>query len=292
VVYSIKTTRILARLSLFAAALIWGSSFFVLKEAVDVLPAAFVLSIRFTGASLILSLVFWKHFKKLTREYIWQSCLVAIALYGGYLIQTYGLKETTPGKNAFLTASYCIIVPFLFWAVNHTKPTRKNIAAAFLCIAGIGLVTLQGTIQITHGDALTLASGFCYAMQIVLLAMYTPNKDPVLFTITEMIFTTVFLWVTTLLTGSIPASVPQSTIPKIIYLSVFCTAVTMLLQNIGQKYTKASAASIILSLEAVFGIIFSMIFYGERISGQLAAGFALIFAAVVLSQTEQRRKKA
>lgn len=291
-VYSIKTTRILARFSLFAAALIWGSSFFVLKESVDVLPVAFVLAMRFTIASAILALIFLKHFKRLTRTYIWQSCLVAVTLYGGYLVQTYGLVETTPGKNAFLTASYCIIVPFLFWAVNHTKPSRHNIAAALLCICGIGLVTLQGTIYVTRGDALTLLSGFCYAMQIVLLAMYTPDKDPILFTITELLFTCAFLWITAFLTDSIPSAIPQNMIPKIVYLAVFCTAAAMLLQNIGQKYTKPSAASIILSLEAVFGIIFSMIFYGERITGQLAVGFSLIFAAVVLSQTEKHQKKS
>ena len=53
--------RRLAKPMLFAAALIWGSSFFIMKGAVDVIPTFYLLAIRFTGGALLLGLVFWKN---------------------------------------------------------------------------------------------------------------------------------------------------------------------------------------------------------------------------------------
>ena len=61
-------------------------------------------------------------------------------LFLAYYTQTVGITDTTPGKNAFLTAVYCVLVPFLFWAVDKARPDKFNIIAAVLCIAGIGLV--------------------------------------------------------------------------------------------------------------------------------------------------------
>ena len=59
-----------------------------------------------------------------------------------------------------------------------------------------------------------------------------------------------------------------------------------MLQNIGQKYTNPSAAAIILSLESVFGVLFSVLFSYETLTPKLIFGFVLIFAAVLLSETK------
>ena len=66
--------------------------------------------------------------------------------------------------------------------------------------------------------------------------------------------------------------------------SIFCTAVALLLQNIGQKYTKPAQASIILSLESVFGVIFSVMLYHEEINIKLMIGFLFIFIAILISE--------
>ena len=52
--------RMLAKPMLFAAALIWGTSFFIMKNALDVMPVFFLLAIRFTSGALLLALVCWK----------------------------------------------------------------------------------------------------------------------------------------------------------------------------------------------------------------------------------------
>ena len=72
------------------------------------------------------------------------------------------------------------------------------------------------------------------------------------------------------------------------------TTVALLFQNVGQVWSDPASASVILSLESVFGVLCSVIFYGDPVTGRLLAGFALIFVAVVCSETKfqfLRRKK-
>ena len=102
---------------LFIAALIWGSSFIVMKSAVDFLTPAVLLFLRFSLAALLLSLLFFKKIKILNFQQIKGGLITGSCLFGAYYVQTWGLNYTTPGKNAFLTAVYCAIVPFLVWFI-------------------------------------------------------------------------------------------------------------------------------------------------------------------------------
>ena len=127
-----KTMRLLAKPMLFAAALIWGTSFFIMKNALDVMPVFFLLAIRFTAGAVLLGLASWKKWRDFTPDYLWRGAVIGGFLFLAYAVQTFGLSLTTPSKNAFLTAVYCVIVPFLTWAVVKIKPDRYNIAAALL----------------------------------------------------------------------------------------------------------------------------------------------------------------
>ena len=135
---------VLSKLGLFAASLIWGSSFFVMKNSVDVFPTFALLAIRFLIGCGLLCLVFCRRLKNITGKTLKRGALLGVLLFGAYALQTLGLKETTPGKNAFLTAIYCILVPFIFWMVTRKKPDIYNYLAGALCLAGIGLVSRPG----------------------------------------------------------------------------------------------------------------------------------------------------
>ena len=103
----------LGRAALFAAALIWGSSFFVMKDAVSGVPVFLLLAFRFTVGCALLSVIFWKKWRLCNKRLLLHGAVVGVLLFAAYTAQTYGLKETTPGKNAFLTAVYCVLVPFV-----------------------------------------------------------------------------------------------------------------------------------------------------------------------------------
>lgn len=281
-----KSVNLLARLALFGAAFIWGTSFIVVKNTVDVFTPNILLAFRFTIGCLILAVVFHKRLNALDLDFLKKGCLTGVMLYLAYSVQTIGITDTTPGKNAFLTAVYCVLVPFFFWAVDKTRPDLFHFAAAFLCIVGIGLVTLDGDLSIRMGDALTLLSGIFYACHVVAIAKLGRGKDPVVFTILQFATAAVCSWVVGLATESLPTQVTVETVGGLLFLAVFATAGSLLLQNVGQRYTDPTAASILLSLEAPFGVLFSALFYGEELNARLLIGFAFIFVAILTSETK------
>lgn len=283
-----KTMKLLAKPMLFAAALIWGTSFFIMKNALDVMPVFFLLAIRFTAGAALLALIAWKRWKHLTPDYLWRGAVIGGFLFLAYSIQTFGLALTTPSKNAFLTAVYCVIVPFLTWAVVKVRPDGYNIAAALLCVTGVGLVSLSGELTIQAGDLLTLCCALFYAAHIVAVAKVSPGKDVTLLTVFQFAFAGLYAWIGGGLTETFPAAAltsPEVMLP-LAYLCVMATTVALLFQNVGMVWSDPASGSVILSLESVFGVLFSVLFYGDPVTAQLLAGFALIFVAVVCSETK------
>ncbi len=285
-IFITRSKKLLSKIALFAAALIWGSSFIVVKDAVDVLAPNFLLALRFSIACIVLSICFYKRLRKISATYMWQGAIIGTLLFLAYSTQTIGITDTTPGKNAFLTAIYCVIVPFMFWAFTKKKPDGYNILAAFLCITGIGLISITHSFTIGFGDSLTLVGGMLYAAHLVAVAIFGADKDAILITILQFFYAAIYSWIVTLTFEGAPAQISMQAMSSVVYLALFCTAGALLLQNIGQKYTNPSAAAIILSLESVFGVMFSLVFGYETLTPKLFCGFVLIFISVIVSETK------
>lgn len=278
--------RILPKFALFSAAMIFGSSFFIVKNTVDIFPTNFLLAIRFTIGCLLLCALFPRKLRQMDRACLWQGTVLGLLIFAGYCIQTIGLTDTTPGKNAFLTASYCILVPFLHWVVDKRRPDLYNFSAAFLCLTGIGLVSFDGSFSMRFGDAMTLVSALFFAAHIVAGARFGGKSDPILLTILQFGTAAVCSWVLGFTTETFPKEIPLNAVLGLLYLAVFATTLALLLQNVGLKYADPTSGAILLSLESVFGVLFSMIFYHEQLNFRLTAGFLLIFVAVILSETK------
>lgn len=280
--------RKLAKPMLFAAALIWGTSFFIMKNALDSVPVFSLLAIRFTAGAVLLSLVCWKKWKEVTADYLWRGAIIGGLLFLAYSVQTFGLSFTTPSKNAFLTSVYCVLVPFFTWLVVKKRPDRYNIAAALLCVLGVGFVSLNEQLTINIGDFLTLVCAVLYAGHIVSVEKLSPGKDIYLVTVFQFAFSALYAWIFSVALEEFPTQALQD--PAVFlplgYLCVMATTVALLFQNVGQIWSDPASASVILSLESVFGVLFSVVFYGDRVNGRMLCGFTLIFVAVVCSETK------
>lgn len=280
--------RRLAKPMLFAAALIWGSSFFMMKGAVDVIPTFFLLALRFTGGAVLLGLFCWKKWRGFTGDYLWRGAVIGGFLFAAYSVQTFGLTQTTPSKSAFLTSVYCVLVPFLHWLVMKRRPDIYNLLAAVLCVAGVGLVSLNEGFSITVGDMLTLAAAILFAGHIVAVAKVSPDRDIYLLTTLQFAFAALYSWIGGFLFQEMPPAsvIDGDLLLQLGYFIVMCTTVALLFQNVGQVWSDPASAAIILSLESVFGVLFSVIFYHDPVTARLLAGFSLIFVAVVCSETK------
>ncbi len=276
----------LARPLIVLATLIWGSTFVIMKSTLDTVPTFYLLAFRFTAGAAILALAFWKKWKLMDKGYLVGGAVMGTFLFMAYSTQTFGLMGTTPGKNAFLTAVYCVIVPFLYWIVSHKAPDKFNVAAALLCITGVGLVSLSAESSMNLGDVLTLVSGFLYACHIVAVAKNAQGKDIFLLTTIQFAVTAAWAWVFALIFEEFPRAVTGGAMASLIYLAVAATAGALLFQNVGQKYTSPATAAVLLALEAPFGVAFSVLAGGDKLTAPMVIGFVLIFAAILCSETK------
>ena len=278
------------KLFIFMATLLWGSSFFVHKITMDVFTPISLVAIRNTLAFTVLACFKWKDLKSLDRSYLKAGFQMGTVIYLGFVISSYGLVGTEPGINAFLTAVYCIVVPFFSWIVSKKRPHSTQFCAAVICVVGIGFVSLKPDFSIGTGDVLSLISGVIFAVQIVMISFYAQKHEPAILTLLIFGVTALWAWATMFVGGvgilNSGVHMTMDAMMGLLYLSIPTTLLAFLLQNTAQKHVNPTSASLILSLEAVFAVIFSMIFYGEKMTGQLLCGFALIFFAIVLSETQ------
>ena len=177
-------------------------------------------------------------------------------------------------------------MPFVNWLIFRRRPTGWNWLAAVMCLAGIGLVSLEGDLTMNRGDALTLVGGVFYALHLVAVSRFGEEDDPVMLTMLQFGASAVWCWALSLLTETMPNPFPTKAWLELAYLAVFATTAALLLQNVGQSVTPAAPAAILLSLESVFGVAFSVMLGAEGLTAQLVCGFALIFLAVVASETQ------
>lgn len=274
------------RLALLTAAVIWGSSFIVMKDALSDVPVFQLLAIRFTLAGILLAMIFRKRLLKSSRAILGHGAMCGVLLLAGYATQTFGLTTVSPGTNAFLTSVYCVMVPFMAWGLHRKRPTAYNWIAAVLCITGIGLISLSGDLSIGAGEWLTLLSGVFYALHIMALSHFGNQDDPVALTIVQFAASAVLAWGFTLLMERGSAFPAPAVWPQLLYLTVLATAATLVLQSVGQSLTPPSQSAILLSLESVFGVLFSVMMGKEALTIQLGCGFALIFVSVIISETQ------
>ena len=275
-----------AKPAILLATVIWGSSFVVMKDTLDVVPVFFLLAVRFCCSAAVLALVFLPKWKGMTVSHLGRGVVMGLMLFLAYIFQTFGLTGTTPGNNAFLTAAYCVIVPFLYWISYKKRPDKFNVAAALVCILGIGFVSLKSDLTMGWGDALTLVGGFFYAAHILAVAKSAPGNDIFLLTTLQFATAGVLAAVCSFAFDTMPEGSMASAAPALVYLTLFCTAGALLLQSIGQKYTEPSQASVLLTLESVFGTMLAIGLGYESPTALNYFGFLLIFGAVILSETK------
>lgn len=275
-----------AKIVLLLSTVLWGSSYFILKDTLDEVPPYFLLTFRFLVSAVLLGLICFKKWKLMNVTYLWQGVLTGVFLAFAYIFQTLGLQNTTPGTSAFLTTVYCILVPFIGWAVMKRRPTLLNLAAAVVCMAGIGLVCMDGGSGgfSMKGEGYTLICGVFFALQIVAVDKFGQKLDTFLFTTIQFFTAFVICLVFFLAKESMPTSLSPDSAFSLVYVGVMATCVCFVMMNVGIKYASSIAASLILSLEGVFGVAFSMIFYHERLTLQVGMGFAVIFVALLLNE--------
>ncbi len=289
-----KFVSVFASAGLLLAATIWGFSFVIVKDSLDYIGAMYMIAYRYTIAALAMSVLFFKKWRLLNRDYLLHGAVTGSFLFLAYVSQTIGCDYTTAGKNAFLTTVYVIFIPFITWILTRRRPRFYVFIAALMSITGIGFLALgaddKGGINI--GDILTIICGIFFALHIIFTERFNRNGgDPLFLTLLQFVFTAIFGWIfAPVFEGSFPmaAAFTGRVVGSMLYLGLLSTMVGFSLQNIGLTYVQSSLASLFLSFESVFGILFSTLILHETFTLKMFFGCVLIFMAVILAENGSR----
>ncbi len=275
-----------ADFSLLIVAIIWGSGFVVTKNALDHLTPFYILGFRFLVGTIAITLISIRRLKKATKLDIKVGLIVGFFMFLGFAAQTVGLKYTTVGVQAFLTASNVVMVPFLYWIVSKKRPDNFEVFGAILCFIGIGVLSLDSSLYVGIGEFLSFLCAVCFAFQIVTVGYFAKDVDPYILSVVQLSLATILSFVCAFLFEPKIAEFNTDMIIPIVYLGIFSTLIAFLIQNIAQGYTSSTHAAIILSLEAVFGSIIAIIFLKEEVTVKFIIGCMAIFISVLASETK------
>lgn len=278
--------NLIADISLFLVAIIWGSGFVANKNVLNFIDPIYLLVLRFSISSVLMGIIFFKRFKKVNKQDLVAGIIIGGFLFLAFVAQTIGLQYTTVSKQAFITASNVVMVPFILWYANKKRPDIYEIIAAVLCFIGIGILSLEGSLSINLGDGLTLICAVFFALHIISIGTYSKNHDPIILSIVQFGVVAILSLLTGLIFKVEFVPMTREISMPILYLAIVNTIIAFGIQNIAQKYTTSTHAAIILSLESVFGSFFSILMLGEKFTIRLFLGCVIIFLAIITAETK------
>ncbi|MER2191505.1 MAG: DMT family transporter [Solibacillus sp.] len=267
-------------------AVMWGSGFVGMAMGLEYLTVFQLMAGRFILATVLLCLVFYKKLKLITKTVLWKGAVLGAILFTAFTLQTWGLEYTTPSKNAFLTAINVIIVPIIAYLIYKRKIDRFESLAAVLAVVGIGFLSLQGSMTINIGDLLSIICAVAFAFDIFYTNVFVKTEDALALTIVQFATAALLGVISVVVLGEVPTQVAPEAVYILLYLAVFCTLIAYACQNVGMQYANPTKSAIILSTEALFGTIFSVILLHEMLTGRMIFGCILIFVAIIFAEVK------
>lgn len=289
-------------LLLLLASVIWGVAFVAQKSGGEGLGAFTIIGLRsFIGAaglSLVVPLLdkmglSRKSDSPAQRKTLWiGGMLCGLALFAATNLQQLGLSDASEGKAAFMTALYIVLVPMLGLFL-HRRTNLLNWLAVALAAVGLYFLCAMGETGFGLSDILLLLCALMFSVQIMLVDRFSPKVDGVRLSCIQFLVVGIlnvplmFLLETPTLAGV------QNHLGELLYLGLLSSGVAYTLQIIAQKDTEPTTASLLMSLESVFGALAGWLIAGHAMGGYEILGCVLMLGAIVLAQlpAPQRREK-
>ncbi|RHS78718.1 DMT family transporter [Firmicutes bacterium AM43-11BH] len=281
---------------LILVTVIWGGGFVASDMALESMKPFQIMMVRFLLASVLMGVISRgqrKSEEKLKDRAgaIKAGVLMGVTLFMGFAFQIIGLQYTTPSKNAFLTALNVVIVPFIAFVILKKKIGAKGIIGAVMSVLGVALLSLNGDFTVSLGDGLTLFCAVGFAFQIFFTSEFVKKYPASVLNTVQMFTAFVLSAISLMIFGENDFQVTTQGWLSALYLGVVSTTICYLLQTACQKYIDETKAAIILSMESVFGTIFSILILHEVVTVRMVIGCAVILAAVIISNMSETSEK-
>jgi drug/metabolite transporter (DMT)-like permease len=277
-----KLSRTVADLGLFYAAAIWGSTFYIVKDALSGIDPIILVAYRFLLAGTIMLAVLLATGRPVLKH-LGSGIALAIVLWLLYATQTVGLKYTTASNSGFITGLFVIFVPIFMWTLFRRKPSVMEWGASGVALIGLWILT-GGMTDINLGDILTLAAAVTYALHVLMADKYLKaGVDPLVISCQQFLI----VGLLSLMAGVLfdldfkihTAAAGWTTL----FLALFPTLSAFVIQMWAQKTVTPVRVSLIFAFEPVFAGVFAWTLGGEPFVSHRALGGLFIFAALIIS---------
>ncbi|NDJ79148.1 MAG: DMT family transporter [Chloroflexi bacterium] len=273
-----------ANLTLGVIALIWGSTFVLVKNALDDVDPFTFVAWRFIAASIVLLLIFHRRMVGITRQELLAGALIGVWLVQGYVYQTIGLQTTTTAKAGFITGLSVVIVPVLSTVLLRHPPTRGAVLGVVAATTGLGMLTLDKDLTVETGDLWVLACAFAFALHIITVGRFSPHHDPVRLSIVQIGTVAVLATGSAFVFETPTLDLPSATWGAIMFTGVVATALVFSLQVYVQRSTTSTQTALIFALEPVFAAFFGWWWASERLGAREIVGCGLILCGMIVSE--------
>lgn len=290
-----------ANLLLLLTAMIWGAAFVAQSVSMDYVgPFTFLCTRSILGGVVLLPViaVMGKRKQKKSAEksesrrilFLGGICC-GIMLFIGSALQQVGIQYTTAGKAGFITAMYMVLVPIcgLFFG---KRPGGKTWAAVVVALVGMYLLCLYGSgIQnLSKGDLLEMLCALGFTAHILVIDHFSPKVDGVKMSCIQFFVCGILAGIFMLILETPSWESIRAAAMPILYAGILSSGVGYTLQIVAQKDTQPTVASLLMSLESVFSLIFGWILLKEAMSGVELLGCVLMFAAIIWVQLPEKKK--
>jgi drug/metabolite transporter (DMT)-like permease len=278
-------------LLLVMIAFIWGSTFVLVKAALNDASPLVLNSARMLVAAILLGVFYRKKIAVLTRPALIAGVVVGFFLYAGYAFQTSGLKLTTPSKSAFLTGTSSVLVPLFLVAIWRVHLHLWRVAGIVLALAGLFLMTVPGGpggladfANVNLGDLLTVGCAICFTFHVIFVGRASQRFPFELVAFLQVGTAAILMSVSAPFLEHPYLRPTGMVIAAVLITGVLCTAVAFTVQSWAQQFTPATHTALIFTTEPVFAWLTSFIYLKERLGLRAGAGALLIVAGVLVSE--------
>jgi len=282
----------LAPLALLLATAIWGWTFVLVKEGMGLVGPLGFLAARFLLATVVLGLLFPRAIARTDRRTLARGALVGLALFAGYLLQTWGLVYTTATKSGLLTGLSVALVPLLARGTSRERVRPWHWAGALLAAGGlVTFVLAQGGVSgFNVGDLLTVGCAVAFAVHLLLVDRFVRTDDYRGLLFVQVAVVALLSTAGTLVFETIPTAWPGKLVEAVLVTSLLATVLCFWLYNRFQVYSTPTYSAILFTMEPVFAGLCGFLLLGETLTPLQGAGAFLILLGMLVPRLLERNR--
>ncbi len=283
-----------ASLILLLTALIWGLAFVAQSEASSLIGPLCYNGLRMLLGFLVLLPLFLSSIKKMKREQkkalLKDGVICGLLLFLASFFQQKGIEFTTAGKAGFITSLYILFVPVISFFLGRKSPIR-----IWLCVisglVGAFLLSFDTSGRINRGDVLVFISSLLFALHVLFIDKKGKKYSGVELSAVQFLTAgSCALLLSLIFEENTTAAIGSSIVP-VLYGGIGSCGIAYTLQIIGQKYTDATRATLILSLESVFSALGGALLLSETMSVRQITGCSILFLSVLAAELPEKAKR-